>query len=213
MGAKSEQQRKRAGFPRQLSGNICLEFANTLDMRNSPRPIEYLTGYQDVVAWGQHVGLLQDAQAAQLLEQAARDPGAGAAVFNRSIELREALYRIVRSVAHHQAWQAEDMQLLKQHYLNALTHLSLRQAGAQYEWQPDEQATALDQMLWPVALAAIELMRSHMLARVKECPGAGDCGWLFLDTSKNGTRRWCSMESCGSRVKMRRQYARKQQRT
>ncbi|MGH3132366.1 MAG: CGNR zinc finger domain-containing protein [Gaiellaceae bacterium] len=47
--------------------------------------------------------------------------------------------------------------------------------------------------------------------RVKECPGAGDCGWLFYDTSRNGTRRWCSMEGCGSRVKMRRQYARRRE--
>ncbi len=75
-------------------------------------------------------------------------------------------------------------------------------------WTWDADIRALDRMLWPIVSSAIELLTSHDLRRVKECPGAGDCGWLFFDTSKNGTRHWCSMEGCGSRVKMRRQYAR-----
>ena len=60
-----------------------------------------------------------------------------------------------------------------------------------------------------MAGSAVAVLTEEDLGRVRECPGAGDCGWLFYDTSKNGTRRWCSMEGCGSRVKMRRHYARK----
>jgi predicted RNA-binding Zn ribbon-like protein len=63
--------------------------------------------------------------------------------------------------------------------------------------------------LWLIAQSAVELLTEGELRRIKQCPGAGDCGWLFYDTSRNGTRRWCSMEGCGSRVKMRRQYARR----
>jgi predicted RNA-binding Zn ribbon-like protein len=59
-----------------------------------------------------------------------------------------------------------------------------------------------------VARSAVELHTDGDQRRVRECPGAGDCGWLFYDTSRNGSRRWCSMEGCGSRVKMRRHYAR-----
>ena len=68
---------------------------------------------------------------------------------------------------------------------------------------------ALDRPLWDVARSAIDVLTQDDLKRVKECPGADDCGWLFYDTSKNASRRWCSMEGCGSRVKMRHQYARK----
>ena len=63
-------------------------------------------------------------------------------------------------------------------------------------------------MLWPIVTSAVELLTSPEARRVKVCPGLGDCGWLFLDTSKSGRRRWCSMEGCGSRSKMRRYYAR-----
>jgi len=66
----------------------------------------------------------------------------------------------------------------------------------------------LDQMLWPIVRSAVDLLTSREARRVKVCPGLDDCGWLFLDTSKSGRRRWCSMDSCGSRSKMRRYYAR-----
>jgi predicted RNA-binding Zn ribbon-like protein len=208
----NSKQGKRANFPRLLSGNICLDFINSIDMRSGTSPVDYITSYQDLIAWGEHVWLLHDAQIDRLAERAARESEAAAAVFQGSIELREALHRIFRSVAHDQAAQAEDMHLLKHYYLQALTHAALGRADAEYRWQWREDQTALDRILWPVAFAAIELLCSPMLARVKECPGADDCGWLFIDTSKNGTRRWCSMEGCGSRVKMRRQYARKHHR-
>jgi predicted RNA-binding Zn ribbon-like protein len=77
-----------------------------------------------------------------------------------------------------------------------------------FTWQWPDMDDALDQMLWPLVRSAIELLTAPELRRVKVCPGLGDCGWLFLDTSKSGQRRWCSMESCGSRSKMRSYYVR-----
>lgn len=77
-----------------------------------------------------------------------------------------------------------------------------------YRWRWPEGTQALEQLLWPIICSAIDLLTSPEVRRVKVCPGLGDCGWLFLDTSKSGRRRWCSMESCGSRSKMRRYYAR-----
>ena len=57
----------------------------------------------------------------------------------------------------------------------------------------------------PVAYSALELLTSARLTRVKTCPGMR-CGWIFLDESPNGRRRWCSMETCGNRAKARRFY-------
>lgn len=64
-------------------------------------------------------------------------------------------------------------------------------------------------MVWPIAVSAVELALSEHLGRVRRCPGDdGRCGWLFVDLSKSGTRRWCSMRTCGSRLKSRRQVER-----
>lgn len=78
-----------------------------------------------------------------------------------------------------------------------------------WTWREDDEA--LERVLWPVARSAVELAVSGRLDRVKQCPVPdGGCGWLFLDTTKNGIRRWCSMQGCGGRAKARRQYARRQ---
>ncbi len=68
---------------------------------------------------------------------------------------------------------------------------------------------ALDRPLWAIASSAVEVLTRDELGQIKECTGTNDCGWLFYDTSKNASRRWCSMEGCDSRVKMRRWYARR----
>ena len=60
----------------------------------------------------------------------------------------------------------------------------------------------LAQPLWPVVRSAADLLTGPSLERVKRCPGEG-CGWLFLDTSRNGSRRWCDMASCGNRARVR----------
>lgn len=84
--------------------------------------------------------------------------------------------------------------------------LRLRPAKSGYELV-STAGDELDQMLWPVLWAATQLATSSGLERVRSCPGQ-DCGWLFLDTSKAGRRRWCSMAICGNRMKTKRHRAR-----
>jgi predicted RNA-binding Zn ribbon-like protein len=69
--------------------------------------------------------------------------------------------------------------------------------GFALTWEGDH----LERPLWPIAVAAVDLLRSGPLDRLKACE---ECPWLFLDTSRNRSRRWCSMDDCGSRRKMRR---------
>jgi predicted RNA-binding Zn ribbon-like protein len=91
-------------------------------------------------------------------------------------------------------------------YGESISRGQLIKTGTHYQttWKID---AALDAVLWPVIHSAGELLLSEELVHVKECPG---CGWLFLDTSKNQSRRWCSMDTCGARDKMRRYHKRKQ---
>jgi predicted RNA-binding Zn ribbon-like protein len=93
--------------------------------------------------------------------------------------------------------------------MDALGNAELYPTPRGYRWQWHTNTIALKQILWYVAHAAVVLLSSDGVQRVKECAGANDCGWWFYDESKNFSRRWRSMEGCGSRVKARRQYARK----
>ena len=87
-------------------------------------------------------------------------------------------------------------------------HKPNRHGAPTFEWSWDQGGAELDRVLWPVVLAAAELLTSGEPARLKLC-GGHDCSWLFLDQSKNRSRRWCSMQDCGNRVKAKRHYASK----
>ncbi len=86
-------------------------------------------------------------------------------------------------------------------------------AGGGFAWEWDAGGDVLARPLWALARSAADLLTSPRLSRVRECPGEDGCGWLFLDTSKNGSRRWCSMQGCGSRAKARRYAGRRRGRS
>ena len=204
------QGRDPANFPalRLLGERLCLHFANTVESRIGDRPEEYLRGYADLAGWGWHSGALSASERQRLLAEAERRPDEAAAVFDRAMALRDAIHRVFRAIAHDQVPMQPDLDRLHGEYVDALARARLAPEGGGYDWSWAATDGDLDRPLWPVARSAVKLLTEEDLGRVKECPGAGDCGWLFYDTSKNASRRWCSMEGCGSRVKMRRLYAR-----
>lgn len=193
---------------RLLGGRLCLDFTNTMDPRLGNYPHDYLADYADLIDWGQYVGLLTEGEAVSLQREAADRPTEASMAFERAIALREAMYRVFSAVAHRTIPEITDLDTLKAAFVEAMTHAQLILTSHGFRWDWSEKK-ALDQMLWPIVHSAVELLTSEEVKKVKECPGVGDCGWLFLDTSKNGSRQWCSMDGCGSRAKMRRQYARK----
>lgn len=193
---------------RLLGGRLCLNFTNTMDPRLGNHPHDYLADYADLVQWSQYTGLLTGGEVEHLLRDAAHCPAEASMTFERAIALREVMYRIFSAVARSTVPEITDLGTLKAVFVEAMTHAQLIAAAHSFRWDWAEGKNALDQMLWPVVRSAIELLTSEEVKKVKECPGVGDCGWLFLDTSKNSSRQWCSMEGCGSRAKMRRQYAR-----
>jgi len=193
---------------RLLGERPCLNFANTVDPRQGDHPREFLTGYADLVAWSVRVGVL-DTDAAQTLAEAAdRDPTAADRAYADAVRLREAMYRVFSAVAADHTPPAADLTSLNGALAGSLAHARLEPHGTGYRWGWQTEPPALDRMLWPVLRDAADLLTSDHLDRVKECPGLDDCGWLFFDTSKNGSRRWCSMEGCGNRAKGRRHYQR-----
>ena len=213
MAAVNKQARGQgltSEFPRLLGGRTCLDFANTVE---SPRadPEEHLYGYADLVAWSYHAGVVDEAAVTRLRALAADVPEDAQAVFDRAIALRGSVDRVFRRVAAGEEPPREDLERIESEHVAALQASSLARSGARFEWTWSG-ADDLGSPLWPVAASAVELLTEGDLARVRQCPGADDCGWLFYDASRNGTRRWCSMEGCGSRVKMRRSYAKRRAR-
>lgn len=201
------EEQRDAGTLALLGGRTCLEFSNTVDWRLSDQPVEYLTNYGALVAWGRHVGILDENQAEHLLAEAARRPSEAGAVQRRAVLLREAIYRAFAAISDGQRAEDDDLAILNDELSTALAELRIVSSGEGYRWDGGDVADALDHLLWPVARDAAELLTSEDLDRVGQCHD-DRCGWLFLDTSRNRSRRWCSMEDCGNRAKARRYYRR-----
>lgn len=196
-----------AGPFKYVGGSPALDFSNSLRGREDGVPRDdHLQGFADLVLWGRGAGLIDRAEAKRLLADAERRPAEAAAAFAHAVALRETIYRIFFATAHGRRPAAADLDALNGALAEALPRLRLVEAKGRFDWVWD-QSPVLDRMLWPVLRAAAELLTSPLLPRVRECGGA-HCGWLFLDETKNRSRRWCEMSVCGNRAKARRHYDR-----
>jgi predicted RNA-binding Zn ribbon-like protein len=188
------------------SGRACLDFANTHDSSG-----EHLHAYVDLLAFARQSELITAQDAQWLHLQAADAPVAARRVLERATRLRAAVYAVFSTLAANDAPAERDLQVLNAELALALSHARVlaRDGGFTWGWA----APALDAPLWPITRSAADLLTSDAdRSRVRECGGV-DCRWLFLDTSKNRSRQWCSMASCGNRAKARRHYARRRPRS
>jgi predicted RNA-binding Zn ribbon-like protein len=189
-------------------GHLCLDLANTLDERQAAEPRELLTDFRDLLDWGVQSGTIDAGQGRVLRALAAAHPRRAEQALRNARAVRESIYAVFSSVATRVPVPAAALSDLNGAFRQAVRHRSLASRDGAFAWTWVAGARAsLDQPLWPAVWAAGELLVSGDLARVKQCEGAG-CGWLFLDTSRNGSRRWCDMSVCGNRAKARRHYAR-----
>lgn len=190
----------------QLRERLCLDFTNTTPYHFSLDE-DHMHGYADLLAWGVDEALLSADEAERLWAIAERKPQAAAGVFRKAITLREALFRIFASSEHDEQPDARDLDTFNSALAEAMTHMRLMPQDGGYGWEWIGDADDLAQMLWPVAWSASELLMSDERERVRVC-GGEDCEWLFVDTSRNHSRRWCDMTVCGNRAKAKRHYHR-----
>jgi predicted RNA-binding Zn ribbon-like protein len=195
--------------PFELSGGaLCLDFANTWGNQADPGS-DRLLDYEHLVAFARQTeGLTEDAAAA-LTHAATADEGSAAAALSLGRALRQVIFRILSSRAGRRDIPPEDVDQINGVLGEALSHRKLerREGGVVWSWT-DTDVGDLRAPIWPIIESAATLLTSDELDRVREC-GAEDCNWLFLDRSRSGTRRWCSMSSCGNRAKARRHYHRR----
>ena len=184
--------------------DLALDFANTLEgPRDGPVEKDHLRSYADLVTWARRAGALPEG---------AR-PARGD--LDRARKLRAAISDVFSARAEGRHPPRASLRALLVAYGDAVENGVLA-AGAAAVRATDSTAGTSERLdwvwtgrrpdrpLWPIAVAAVDLLRSDRLSRVKLC---GNCRWLFVDASRNGSRRWCSMDECGVHVKMRRYRA------
>ena len=193
------------------SGDLSLDFANTMDWHGSPSPVEKLKDFSDLVSWGEAAGLLTPENSRTLLQQATDHPQESSQSLSTAIRLRDAVYRIFSHRYAGMPVPEDDLSLLNSVIRQALAHLQLKPDGGEFHWEWASGMDGVNLILWPVARAASILLTSDQAHLVRECEDDRGCGYLFIDQTKNHSRRWCSMESCGNRAKARRHYSRIQQ--
>jgi predicted RNA-binding Zn ribbon-like protein len=204
---------KRSGYVERefdLSGGIlCLDFANTVSRRKMPgRTSDNLPEYSDLVSFARQSRVVTPRNANELLASGRTEPRKAAAVLRAAILFREAIYRVFSSIAESRPVSPSDVKVIADSAGDALRHRQLVTAGRNYRWEWERgKKQELASVLWPIAQSAADLLTSDRLRKVRECD-APTCAWLFLDESRNHTRRWCDMTVCGNREKARRFYER-----
>lgn len=194
---------------RIVGGNFALDLLNTQNGPAGGAPEEdVLRDYGDLIAWSQHVGLLNPTAADALSRSSQRHPVAARAAFKRMQATRVYLYDLFDAIARREPAPAGAIRQLEQDEADALAHGRLVNidGGYRWSWGDDNGEPDLALPLWTVVHAASTLLTDGPLDRVKGC---ASCRFHFLDESRNRSRRWCSMDDCGTRVKMDRYVARR----
>jgi len=174
-------------------GLLCLDFANTLEDRPDVHPQELLNSYNDLVSWGKQAHVLTEQEAQRLLEKAVRYPAEASVVLEQAIEIREAIFRIFKAVAEDALPEDEDLVTLSAVVADAQSHARLVPKANGFRWDWTGKADDLDYLFWPVVRSAADFLTSDDLDTVRVC-ASDSCNWLFIDTSKNHSRRWLNMK-------------------
>ncbi len=203
MGVRDDQPR------RALAPAMCLDFVNTRYWRGRETPAETFNAPEDLLAWAvRYAGAPAQPAPAALLES--------------GLALRELLHRIFAARAAGGPVAAADLADLNAALADAPSRSGLVVAGEAYAWRttPGRLASGAAVLLAPVLWSAADLLAESGWrqsgredgewagqARLRACANP-ECRWLFIDASRNGSRRWCDMAACGNRAKAHRHYLR-----
>ncbi len=178
--------------------DLCLAFANTRYWRGRATPTDELQKADDLLRWA--------AKEERLPPDMLRPSAASAGMFDQAIALREVIHRCFSATASGRPPAEADLAGLNA----ALVQAPGRRRVCLGGWDVGSVEPTAAALLAPVLWSAADLLVGGQLARVRQCANA-ECGWLFLDASKSGNRRWCSMSTCGNRAKAHRHYLRQKE--
>jgi predicted RNA-binding Zn ribbon-like protein len=191
-------------------GALCFHFINTIDAWRGNNLHEYLGSYQEVIAWCRKVDILDDAQRAALLQYALKHEAEAATALQKLKRTRETLYHFFSAIAEDDGitMAASLLEKFNKALTNALSHLQFETTSTGVKATLQRDDTDLMAPLWTVMKSAYDVLTNQEHARIKECE---TCGWIFLDSTKNNRKRWCSPTSCGTMDKSKRYYQKKKE--
>jgi predicted RNA-binding Zn ribbon-like protein len=197
-----------------IAGRLCLDFVNTVN----ERPVgadtrEDLPDYASLLRWSQQAGILTARGAQELGRRAAEQPARAQRVLRDAVALRERLHRVFRAIIDGHAPDADDLERLSASLGEVLARRRIHYRDHRFVQEWPEPQSDLASVLWPVLLSTQQVLCADDHGRIGACAPPDGCGWLYYDTSKNRSRRWCSMQTCGNSAKARRHYARRGTRT
>lgn len=189
-----------------VGGDASLDLVNTVDWTTRGLEMDRLTSYDRLIWWVEGAGIVSAAEGEELRRRGEARPQEALAAYRSARWLRWVLRRLYVAVASEEAPGA-GLDDFNDVLANAMRRVELAVGeggdGRVARWAWVGRGERLDSPLWPVVRGAAELLASAEGGRVRVCGGEG-CGWTFVDRSRNGFRRWCQMEVCGTREKSRR---------
>jgi predicted RNA-binding Zn ribbon-like protein len=189
------------GTYKVIGGELCLDFANTVSWRGTERVHDWLHNFSNFAVWGALVGIITEDERMSLVEAAEQHPDEAQEVLQKAVMLREAINTIFSNINNHEPIPQSELALLNAYLPEALSHLQISVEGSHISWVWSRDAIRLDCILWPVVWSAANLLMSERIGKLRACEA---CTWLYIDNTKNHSRRWCTMEDCGNRAKVRR---------
>ncbi|MEE2658305.1 MAG: ABATE domain-containing protein [Candidatus Latescibacterota bacterium] len=193
--------------PDIVGGRLCLDLANTLP--HEEKGSDRIADYPQFLTWTAETGITTVAEAEALRRRAEADPRACEVALNSAREVRKWICNLFGAIADGGEPDPQDLNALNEALRVVRVRAELAPARVDgYEWRWRETEGNLLRPLWPVVLSAAELLASDELPSIRRCD-SDRCRWLFVDRSRNGSRRWCDMRVCGNRAKVRRHYTRK----
>ena len=205
-----EPRPSRAGSLTLIGGELAFDFTNTSSGRGGPTHQEHLRSAQNVVDWARHAKMLGPADAEWLRAAVSADQRLARLVLRGALDLRENIHAIAVEIAAGRPAPRAGVEALARTHAACLARATLTPFEDRYVWSWTPKEHAPEALLGPIALSALTTLTQGDLSRIKQCQGE-KCGWLFFDTTKNKSRRWCEMEICGNRAKQRRHSARARQ--
>jgi len=206
MTERPVRRREESGL-RAAGAPLSLRFANTVAWRGMEHPEERLPNPQDLLDWCVGAGLLTPDHARGIRAQWRERPAEAATFHRKAVDLREAMYRLFQAAIRSKVLQDADLRALNAALAQAPPRVRIVPDDGHFGWFVKSTRAATSLMLAPVVWSAADLIAGSELPRLRQCANER-CGWLFLDESRGGNRRWCSMEECGNQAKARRHYLR-----
>jgi predicted RNA-binding Zn ribbon-like protein len=187
-----------------VGGHVVLDLVNTVTAR-SDDPIDWLDGFPRLLDWAELTGRFDQGALRALRRRSEADPRAAALALRHTRELREALLGVLTSVIGAEVLAAPALERLERWWKSAIHLARFDIAEGHVRLDLDVETSGIEYLNHELVLRTFDLLRILPVERTRICPG---CGWVFIDRSKGGRRRWCDMATCGNAAKSRRHYQR-----